>query len=170
MKNKIKSVEPTMFWWVVALACYPPFNLATWNILWWYSNEKPIFWDNIYHYILTILLLIFFAIYSRASIALWFKASNLTNRWIVERWPYRFVRHPAYISKNIARFIWTIPAYIIAFTNKDLKIFLLISFSFFWWTIIYFLRAYTEEKHLEKDPEYIKYQNKVKYKFIPWIW
>jgi protein-S-isoprenylcysteine O-methyltransferase Ste14 len=37
------------------------------------------------------------------------------------------------------------------------------------WTIIYFLRALTEEKHLNQDLEYVEYTKKVKYMFIPGI-
>lgn len=33
LKNKIKSVEPTFFWWFVVLICYPPFNSFTTNIV-----------------------------------------------------------------------------------------------------------------------------------------
>ena len=40
--------------------------------------------------------------YALASIALNFKSSNLTNRGIVARGPYAIVRHPAYITKNLA--------------------------------------------------------------------
>ncbi len=170
LKNKIKSVEPTLFWWSVAILCYPPFNDVLWKLFWWYSEELPKFWNIYVHLSLTSLLLIFFAIYSWASIALWLKASNLTNRWIVKKWPYKFVRHPAYISKNISWFIWTIPAFIIAFWKLDFIQISLIIFSIISWWIIYYLRSITEEKHLEKDPEYKKYQKEVKYKFIPWVW
>ncbi len=170
LKNKIKSVDWTLFWWFITLICYPPLNIATWNMLWWYSNNFPKFSNHYLHYFLTISLLLFFAIYARSSVALWLKASNLTNRWIVRKWPYKYVRHPAYISKNISRFIWTLPAYIIAFSTLNFKMIFLISISFFWWASIYFLRAYTEEKHLELDNDYKKYQKEVKYKFIPWIW
>jgi protein-S-isoprenylcysteine O-methyltransferase Ste14 len=37
------------------------------------------------------------------------------------------------------------------------------------WSFIYYLRAITEEKHLSLDPNYIKYKQEVKYKFIPKI-
>lgn len=35
------------------------------------------------------------------------------------------------------------------------------------WIYIYYLRSITEERHLIKDPEYKKYVEKVKYRFIP---
>lgn len=168
--NKIKSVEPTMLWWVVAIVCYPPFNWAIDNFIWWYSSDFPRF-ENIYlHIFLNIVLLISFAIYSRASISLWLKASNLTNRWIIEKWPYKYVRHPAYISKNIAWFIWAIPLIILNIKNLDFFNLIIIFLSLWAWMSIYYMRAITEERHLEMDKDYVEYKKKVRYKFIPWIY
>ena len=38
------------------------------------------------------------------------------------------------------------------------------------WSIIYYLRAITEELHLMANPEYIQYCKKTKYMFIPFVW
>ena len=38
------------------------------------------------------------------------------------------------------------------------------------WTIIYYFRAVTEERHLGQDPEYVEYCKKVKWKFIPGVY
>jgi len=168
--NKIKSVEPTILWWLVALICYPPFNSAFNNFVWWYSSDFPIF-DNLYvHLFFNSILLISFWIYSWASISLWLKASNLTNRWIVKKWPYKYVRHPAYIAKNISWFIWALPIIILNINNFNMFNIMIILLSLSAWIFIYYLRAITEERHLEMDPEYIKYKEEVKYKFIPWIY
>ncbi len=48
-------------------------------------------------------------IFSWASIALGFKASNLTNRGIVTHGPYAFVRHPGYAAKNFAWWLGALP-------------------------------------------------------------
>jgi hypothetical protein len=69
-----------MLGWVVALICYPPFNSATEKILGWWSENFPTFSNTYVHLTINILILIAFFIYTRASIALGFKASNLTNR------------------------------------------------------------------------------------------
>jgi len=89
LKNKIKSVEPTLMWWFVALACYPLLNNYTNTILGWHSENIPnfirLFENGELYYNLSMafgmvfLMLIF--IYVWASLALGFKASNLTNRW-----------------------------------------------------------------------------------------
>ena len=36
--------------------------------------------------------------------------------------------------------------------------------------ILYGIRAYTEERHLSQDPKYREYQEKVRWKFIPYVW
>lgn len=167
--NKIKSVEPTILWWLVALICYPPFNSVMNNFFTWYSTDNPIFNNFYIHIFFNSLLLIFFAIYSRASISLWLKASNLTNRWIVSKWPYKYVRHPAYISKNVSWFIWALPIIIVNIKDFNLfNLFLVIASISAWW-FIYYMRAITEEKHLEMDKDYVEYKKKVRYKFIPKI-
>ena len=38
------------------------------------------------------------------------------------------------------------------------------------WLMIYFFRAYTEERHLSSDNDYIEYKKKVKWKFIPFVY
>jgi protein-S-isoprenylcysteine O-methyltransferase Ste14 len=159
LKNKLRSVEPTLFGWVVALACYPPFNTLIGKVLNWYSNDYYSFNNEIYTFILRIFIVILISIYVSASVALGTKASNLTNRGIVSKGPYAIVRHPAYISKNLAWWITIIP----------LGSFMAI-LSMAGWSLIYHLRAITEEKHLKKDPDYIKYCKKVKYRYIPGVY
>jgi len=38
------------------------------------------------------------------------------------------------------------------------------------WSAVYFVRAWTEERHLLADPEYQAYVQKVRYRFIPGIY
>jgi len=159
LKNKIRSVEPTILGWVVALICYPPFNSIVTGKINWYASEYVLFSTTSITLIFRILILLFLGIYVSASFALGAKCSNLTNRGIVSRGPYSIVRHPAYISKNIAWWITLIPV-------MSLPAIL----SMGTWTFIYHLRTITEEKHLMNDPEYQEYCKKVKYKYIPFIY
>jgi len=155
LKNKIYSVDPFLSGWVVALICYPPFNLAVGDFIPFTKNATWLV-DGWFSGFLKIGILIAFIIYVWATIALGFKASNLTNRGIISTGPYRFVRHPAYISKNIAWWFEYIP-----FLNPALFLSLLV------WNVIYILRAFTEERHLRLDPDYRKYEKKVKWRFVP---
>ena len=47
LKNTIKSVEPTLIGWAVALLCYPPFNNNVNNFISWYSTDFPTFGNYI---------------------------------------------------------------------------------------------------------------------------
>ena len=170
LKNEIRSVEPTLLGWFVALACYPPFNNTVTGMQGWYSSDYPQFSDPTGQMLFGILILLLLSIYSWASIALNIKASNLTNRGIVSKGPYAYVRHPAYIAKNVAWWIGSIPILYAIWLEKNLFKFYLAVGSILIWTGIYYLRAITEERHLSHDPEYKIYCEKVKYKFIPKVY
>jgi protein-S-isoprenylcysteine O-methyltransferase Ste14 len=159
LNNVVKSVEPTLFGWVVALICYPPFNGMVGKHIPWGASDYAHFWTPEWTIFFQIILLGFLLTYLWATFALGPKASNLTNRGIVSRFPYSIVRHPAYISKNLVWWITMIPII-------NWKFALGMSF----WTLIYFFRAITEERHLLKDPDYVKYCKKVKWRFIPYIY
>ena len=169
LKNQIRSVDPTLFGWAIALACYPPFIGLTGTILAWEPVDFPQFEIPAVHIAVNFLLLGLMAIYTSASVALNFKASNLTHRGIIATGPYRFIRHPAYICKNMAWWIGSIPAVIAGFQTSLWNTLLILS-SVGGWTMIYTLRALTEEDHLRKvDDEYDRYCEKVRYRFIPGI-
>lgn len=159
LNNTVRSVEPTILGWVVALICYEPFNNILNNYASWYAN------DNIYvpsrdqTFVLHLVVLILLGIYASASVALGAKASNLTNRGIVSRGPYRWVRHPAYTAKNLAWWVTIIPVFSLS---------ALLSMAV--WSSVYFMRAITEERHLLRDPEYQAYVKKVRFRFIPGVW
>lgn len=168
-KNTIKSVEPTILGWFVVLICYPPFNTHLTEMIWWYSTDFPQFINPYIHVSLNIVILILMGIYAWASIALGLKASNLTNRWIISRGPYKYVRHPAYICKNLAWFIGALPLLWVAITTDDLLLSSVL-IGTLWWAFVYYMRSMTEEAHLSLDPEYVAYKKQVPYKFIPKVW
>lgn len=167
LKNTIRSVDTTLLWWWVALAAYPPFNNATNSILWWHSTDFPQFTNASLHITMNICILILMGIYSRASMSLWWKASNLTNRWIVTHGPYKYMRHPAYICKNLAWWIGWLPVLIWAISAWNFTLFISILCSLLWWSYIYYLRAKTEEIHLSQDQDYITYRKNVPNMFLP---
>ncbi len=158
--NRTKSVDATLGGWLAALVCYPPFNAITVQFFGYQGlNTHNLFTDEyILAAILTIVIFLY-TLYVWATASLGFKFSNLTNRGIVDKGPYAFVRHPAYTAKNSA---WWLDNTFV-FTNIWATIALAI------WNIIYIMRALTEERHLVKDSAYREYSNRVKYKFIPHI-
>lgn len=168
LKNEIVSVDRTFLGWAVCLACYPPFINLTYFVLRWSSSNYPEF-DNVWlQVILGSFIIILMIIYAWSAAALNLKASNLTNRGIVTKGPFRWVRHPAYASKNLA---WYIGAIAILLSRWDAGFieFCIGIISITGWSYIYYLRAITEERHLSADPQYRKYCCQVTKRFIPGI-
>ncbi len=169
LNNEIRSVDPTLLGWAVALASYPPFNGLTGMVFGGYSADFPQFSDPAIHIVMNVILLTLMAIFTSASIALNFKASNLTHRGIIMHGPYRFMRHPAYTCKNLAWWIGLLPAVAIAWQTSITATLITIG-SMTGWSVIYIMRALTEERHLRSiDDEYDQYCKKVKYRFIPGV-
>ena len=159
LKNKLRSVEPTLLGWAVALICYPPLNGTFTNYISWFPQTNVVSSTITKTFFLKISIIFFLLIYLSATLSLGAKSSNLTNRGIVSRGPYKIIRHPAYISKNISWWIMVIPII-------SIKVFA----SVLAWTTIYHLRTITEERHLMQDPDYVEYCKKVKYRYIPFIY
>lgn len=167
--NKIRSVDPNLLGWAAALVCYAPFSIILGTFLGAPGSEFPQFESSTTHFALNALQLSLMAAYSWASVALGFKASNLTHRGIVSRGPYRLVRHPAYTFKNMAWWIGSIPIVSSAFARSDWEGIQSLA-SVVGWTLLYVLRAVTEEDHLRGvDGDYAAYAAKVRYRFIPGI-
>lgn len=156
LKNTIRSVEPTLLGWTAALICYPPFNSLIGNYVPWGANDYALFWTPTWTLAFRTIVIFLLIIYVWSTLALGLKSSNLTNRGIVTKFPYSLVRHPAYVSKISIWWLTLLPV-----LNWQLGLGML------FWTFIYYLRAQTEENHLGKDPEYLEYCKKVKWKFLP---
>ena len=169
LRNEIRSVDPTVLGWTAALVCYTPFNIVLWALLGPPGNDMPRFGDTSVHFSFNMLMLTLMAIYTWASVALGFKASNLTHRGIVDRGPYRLIRHPAYTCKNMAWWIGSVPIVSAAFEQSSWDGIQALA-SVIGWTMLYVLRAVTEEDHLRSvDGEYATYAAKVRYRFIPGV-
>lgn len=158
LDNKTKSVDPTALGWLVCLACYPPFN----NVLGTYMPlERGVqhITDSGVLLGLRVATVLLFAIYAGATVAFGARFSNLTNRGIVTRGPYRLVRHPAYLCKCLAWWLEHLP------TMSIVKAFFLTLLCG-----VYALRAWTEERHLDTDPEYRAYKKKVPWVLVPGVY
>lgn len=165
--NRIRSVDPTLLGWAAALFCYPPFNGLSGAVLGSPRSDFPQFDNPTAHLLLNLAMLALMASYAWASVALGFKASNLTHRGIVARGPYGLVRHPAYTCKNIAWWIGSMPFVSAAFSHSALDGAQALA-SVAGWTSLYVLRALTEEDHLRGvDGEYAAYAGRVRHRFVP---
>jgi protein-S-isoprenylcysteine O-methyltransferase Ste14 len=155
--SHMRSVEPTLLGWFVALECYEPFWSFSSGTYLKYMNGY--YWDNWFsgHPFLIIFwgsaILFLLTVYVYATIPFGIRFSNLTNRSILTNGPYRWTKHPAYVSKNLSWWFISIPFLPQAGLSESLRLSLLLLCV----NVIYFLRARTEERHLSKDPVYIEY-------------
>lgn len=165
--NEIRSVDPSLLGWAAALLCYAPFNQITSAVLGSQTTDFPQFADPTVHLVMNSLLLLLMAVYAASSVALGAKASNLTHRGIVARGPYAWVRHPAYTCKNLAWWIGAAPLVAAAFANSWFEG-LQSAASVVGWSLLYVLRAVTEEDHLRRvDGAYAAYAATTRHRFIP---
>lgn len=159
----IRSGNPLLAGWLAALICYPPF---VWGIIgannqvlsyevgtpgWahWFAGNALLMW--LWGGVLVVLT----GIYAWATVVFGIRFSNLTYRGVLTNGPYRFTRHPAYLSKNLFWWASVLPFLVTTGSVADAvrnTIFLLIVNGIYYW------RARTEETHLlAEDPKYREY-------------
>ena len=155
----IRSTEPTLLGWVVCIICYEPF----WAPLSrnFFAYEEGYYWNDWLagHPVAWVIwsgsILICLMVYVWASITFGISFSNLTNRGILTNGPYRWLKHPHYVSKNISWWLISVPF----LTNQSPEVAVRNCLLLSGVNIIYFLRAVTEERHLSMDPAYVEYRN-----------
>jgi hypothetical protein len=153
----VRSAEPGLAGWMVCLICYPPFNDITGRFLPY--DQDGLFWGRAFApypalYIIwgsAILLLV--GVYAWSTAAFGLRFSNLTHRGIITSGPYRWSKHPAYICKNLSWWLISVPFIAGAGWAQAVQSCLLLGGV----TLIYVLRARTEERHLSRDPVYRDY-------------
>jgi isoprenylcysteine carboxyl methyltransferase (ICMT) family protein YpbQ len=155
--SQIRSSEPTVLGWLVAIACYTPFWAAL--VSTFYLNyDDELIWQNIipegnWQILWGLMILALYVIYSLATVCLGVRFSNLTYRGLVTNGPYRFTKHPAYVAKNLSWWMVSLPF----ISNTGTASAIAMSLALLGVNIIYFIRARTEENHLSNYPEYVAY-------------
>jgi protein-S-isoprenylcysteine O-methyltransferase Ste14 len=156
--TEIRSVEPTVAGWLVAIACYDPFWPGLFDSFFRYTHERSWgLWLEAYPALYTLwaaAILIVLAIYGWAALSFGIRFSNLTHRGIITSGPYRFTKHPAYVAKNISWWLISIP-FLPADGSPVTALQLCLGLAGI--NTIYLLRARTEERHLSQDPLYREY-------------
>ena len=159
LDSHIRSANPALGGWVAALICYPPFVLmgaggpldyhaggGEWDM--WTQGHTTIQW------LLGGWLVLLTAIYAWATVAFGIRFSNLTHRGILTHGPYRWTRHPAYLSKNLFWWFSALPFLTLSGSLTDMVrncAMLAVTNAVYYW------RARTEEAHLSTDPAYRAY-------------
>ena len=155
--SQVRTAEPTMLGWLVALQCYQPFWDFSYNTYLHYDTGY--YWGNLWsnnafiYAIWGVSILILLVIYVWADIAFGIRFSNLTNRGILTNGPYRFCMHPAYVSKNLSWWLISVPFLSQVSPWEAVRQSMLLLLL----NIIYYFRAVTEERHLSQDPNYVRY-------------
>jgi protein-S-isoprenylcysteine O-methyltransferase Ste14 len=158
----IRSGNPFLGGWIAALICYPPlvyafmgqggviqyeYNTADWA--WWFDGHAVVLW------VWAALLVFLTAVYAWATVAFGLRFSNLTYRGVLTGGPYRFTRHPAYLSKNLFWWVSVLPFMVTSGSAVDVirnTAFLAVVSAIYYW------RARTEEEHLlAEDAKYREY-------------
>lgn len=159
----IRSGNPFVAGWLAALLCYPPFvwgiignngqilsyeaNVEGWGF--WMQSQPALLW------VWAAWLVFLTAIYAWATVAFGIRFSNLTYRGVLTNGPYRYTRHPAYLSKNLFWWCSVMPFLVTSGSATDAIrncFFLLVVNAIYYW------RARTEEAHLlAEDPKYRDY-------------
>jgi protein-S-isoprenylcysteine O-methyltransferase Ste14 len=162
----IRSGNPLLAGWVAALMCYPPFVFTimgggvlaygygtpgrgdgNWTV--WLAAHQPLAWAW------AALLVTLTGFYAWATFAFGLRFSNLTYRGVLTNGPYRFTRHPAYLSKNAFWWFGSLPFLV---TNGSLTDVIRNCVCLAGVNAIYYWRARTEEEHLwAEDPKYRAY-------------
>jgi protein-S-isoprenylcysteine O-methyltransferase Ste14 len=157
---QIRSANPFLSGWLAALLCYPPFVLmGTGGLLTYEVNTRDwAYWFEGYPALLCAwgaLLVALTGLYAWATVAFGLRFSNLTYRGVLTNGPYRWTRHPAYLSKNSFWWAAHLPFLVTSNSLTDVvrnSSFLLLT------NAIYFWRAKTEEAHLiAEDAKYREY-------------
>jgi hypothetical protein len=153
----VRSTEPTLFGWVVALICYQPFWSLIGNQYIHYDDDvRWDFWLQAIPWVYVswgTAILALSAIYIWATLSFGGRFSNLTHRGIITNGPYRFTKHPAYIAKNLSWWMISVPFIVADDWAMAVRRCLLLGLMNF----VYYLRAKTEERHLGVDPVYAQY-------------
>jgi protein-S-isoprenylcysteine O-methyltransferase Ste14 len=159
LDSHIRTANPFMSGWVAALICYPPFilmgdngplnyhiNRGEWFI--WFEGNTPllIIWGA--------WLVFLTGVYAWATVAFGLRFSNLTHRGILTHGPYRWTKHPAYLSKNAYWWFALMPFLTVngSWVDGARNFVIMVAVSG-----VYYWRARTEEKHLMADPDYAAY-------------
>ncbi len=155
--SHVRSTEPSALGWVVALMCYEPISRGLWPAWFAYDAGRP--WGHwlaaspLLYQAWGSLILLLTGVYAWATVSFGLRFSNLTHRGIVTNGPYRWVRHPAYLAKNLSWWLITMPFMVAGDPAHNLRLCAMLLLV----NGLYALRARTEARHLLHDPVYQAY-------------
>lgn len=154
--TEVRSTDSTWSGWLVCMICYPPFVVIFQyvreqadDLVWtdWLLPDQPLYW------VWAVMVAGSWTLYWFSNACFGLRFSNLTWRGLIAHGPYRFTKHPCYIGKNLYWWLHTVPFIGVGLSLDLLRNLLALSFV----SLVYYLRAKTEERHLARFPEYAGY-------------
>lgn len=160
LDNEVRSTDATWLGWMCCVLCYPPLlavlhalRQQTDDVIWsdWLQPAEPLYW------LWAALVTLTWLVYWVSTMAFGLRFSNLSWRGLVDTGPYRYTRHPAYLSKNLYWWLHTVPFVGVADARDLMRNLAGLVFV----STVYYLRAKTEERHLMAFPEYAAYAARI---------
>lgn len=161
LSNQVISTDNTWSGWLVCLLCYPPlFSIfqavkQQTNDLVWTNWLQP---DQVLYWFWAAAVTSTWLVYWLSTLHFGLRFANLSWRGLIDTGPYRFVKHPAYLSKNLYWWLYLVPFYGVTSGYELWRNLLGLTFV----SLVYYLRAYTEERHLMQFPEYRDYADRIR--------
>lgn len=159
--NETRSTDATWLGWLCCVICYPPLlailravKQQADDVVWsdWLQPDQTVYW------LWAALITLSWLVYWLSTVSFGLRFSNLSWRGLVDTGPYRYSKHPAYLSKNIYWWLHTVPFVGVSTGSDLLRNLLGLTFV----SLVYYLRARTEERHLMAFAEYAAYAERMK--------
>ncbi|NBO18321.1 MAG: hypothetical protein EBV03_03675 [Proteobacteria bacterium] len=157
MGTHVRSVDPYLSGWLICLFCFQPFKSFVNDYVaprgpedsWIQALAQNPVMLNVWAGLLIVTL----AGSLMADISLGARFSYLQHRGIVTRGMYRFSKHPSYVLTWVQFLLIYFPLFAFQETEDIYKAFIALAGL----GLMYWLRAFTEERHLSRDPVYVQY-------------
>ncbi|UWQ96803.1 hypothetical protein K3728_06150 [Rhodobacteraceae bacterium M385] len=157
----VRFPERTLGGWMVCIMCYVPFwQIINRNYL---NYSDGVVWGNVFveasipYAVWGSAILFLMTVYALSTVSFGYRFSNLTYRGVVCSGPYKFTRHPAYLSKNISYWMIEIPILGTTLGSAVSGTLALLAVN-----LIYYVRARYEEKCCLQHEDYKIYYARFK--------
>lgn len=163
LDTHIRKVDFTVTGWLVTMTCYPPLVYWVFTMgLNFYPDAQHVDWAApwarelagfpVLALVAGMLVLALECMHYWGEASFGLRASNLSNRGIITNGLFRYFKHPVYLSKCLVWLLW------MPFLAGD-TIWACLYLTLMWAgaCMIYFGRAWVEERLLSDDPDYIAY-------------